>query len=53
MAIFIKKLVNRVFSILYEDALPELRASYKFKVFILAVMGILGFVAVWALIYYP
>jgi len=52
MTIFIKKVVNRVFSLLYQDALPELRASFRFKVFILSIMGILGFIAVWTLFYY-
>jgi len=52
MAILIKKVVNHIFTALFHDTLPELRATYKYKLLIVTLMGLLAAVAISTLVYY-
>ena len=52
MAILIRKVVNHIFAAFFHDTLPELRATFKYKLLIVTLMGILAAIAILTLVYY-
>ena len=52
MTIFLKKVVNHVFAAFFHDSLSDLRATFKYKLLIVSLMGVLAATAVATLVYY-
>lgn len=52
MTIFIKKVVNQIFATFFHDTLADLRATFKYKLLIVSLMGILAVTAIATLLYY-